>query len=81
MDIDKDHSRPLFIHWKSKYPEIHQLVDELYNMFSREAFEATFGRSHNQGRCSPKQRIYIIIVDLYAALQRCAVARVCESCT
>ena len=67
MDIDKDHSRPLFIHWKSEYPEIHQLVDELYNMFSREAFEATFGRSNNQGRCSPKQRIYIIIVDLYAA--------------
>ena len=63
MDIDKDHSRPLFIHWKSEYTEIHQLVDELYNMFSREAFEATFGRTtlSNCGNHSERHSVQDIL--------------------
>lgn len=65
--IDKNYSRPLFTHWRSQHPEISKLVAELYDEISADEFGEVFGRSNNQGRCKPKQRLYIIIVDLYAA--------------
>lgn len=66
-DFDVWRSRPLDVHRWSDFPEVDELVDQVFDGLTDEQKDSISSKSNNSGRASGRTHLKVVLLDLYVS--------------